>query len=448
MNLTTTMESWFGHAEALSARAAVHAVVLSAISRQILDDEGLSQSVKAGLDKSVRDLEEAFFDGQSGLVRPYPGLPVNPLWSAWASKNLHAVVRVLKADPTLKGSMAPTIARAEAMTTKIDAALTKQGFNFEEQGYNAQGQTVIPVEIDGRVVYRVLTDDAVAQWVCGKLLPTLDPKQENVELAFSKAYDTFRFLRAFQRVGALQYLTEAATALYLKGEGASFDPLFARLARGLILAQEPGMVQGPATLGGVYSSPMAMVRFLELLLVMGAQKPQGGTPLVRGKPVAFGEPVRGAPGLSVSAPAGAVVRLDRAGTVPMVASEQSRPLGKIELSPAQLPVSGEAVLTVTLEDGRDPLEYYALIAVPSTTSIKQTEDILSDYKGQLIYGQQAMGGSKMQLLAVPFRGSKTIKLLLEGAWPGSSPGSVAIRHVENPFELGAMKLPVVTVSAR
>ncbi|HEY3452495.1 MAG TPA: alpha-2-macroglobulin family protein [Myxococcales bacterium] len=448
MNMTTTMESWFGHAEALSARAAVHAVMLSAISRKILDDEGLSQNVKTSLDKSVRDLEEAFFDGQSGLVRPYPGLPVNPLWSAWTSKNLHAAARVLKADAALKDSMAQTIARCDAMTAKIDAALAKQQFNFEELGYNAQGETVIPVEVDGKVVYRVLTDDAVTKWVAGKLLPTLDPKQENVELAFSKAYDTFRFLRAFQRVGALQYLTEAATALWLKGDRASFDPLFARIARGMILAQEPGMVQGPATLGGVYSSPMAMVRFLELLLAMGSQPAQAGMPAVKGKPVAFGEAIRGGAGVTVSAPACAVVRLDRAGTVTMAASEQSKPMGKVELTPAQIPVAGEAVLTVTLEDGRDPLEYYALIAVPSTTAIKQTEDILSDYKGQLIYGQQAMGGTKMQLLAVPFRGSKTVKLLLEGAWAGSSPGTVAIRHVENPFELGAMKLPVVTVTAK
>lgn len=446
VNMTTTMESWFGHAEALSARAAVHAVLLSAISRKILDDEGIAQSVKASLDKSVRDLEEAFFDGQTGLVRPYPGLPVQPLWSAWTSKNLHAAARVLKADPQLKDSMAATIARCESMTSKIDAALAEQRFNFEELGYNAQGEAVIPVEVDGKVAYRVLTDDAVTKWVAGKLLPTLDPKQENVELAFSKAYDTFRFLRAFQRVGALQYLTEAATALWLKGDRASFDPLFARIARGMILAQEPGMVQGPATLGGVYSSPMAMVRFLELLLAMGSQPAAAGSPMVKGKPVAFGEAIKG--GASVTAPAGAVLRLDRAGTVPMLASEQSKPMGKVELAPASVSLAGEAVLTVTLADGKDPLEYYALVAVPSTAAIKQTEDILSDYKGQLIYGQQAMGGTKMQLLAVPFRGNKTVRLLVEGAWAGTSPGSVAVRHIENPFEVGAMKVPALTVVGR
>jgi hypothetical protein len=448
VNMATTMESWFGHAEALSARAAVHAVVLSAISRKILDDEGIAQNVKTSLDKSVRDLEEAFFDGQSGLVRPYPGLPVNPLWSAWTSRNLHAASRVLKADPQLRDSMAATIARCDGMTSKIDAALARRQFNFEEQGYNAQGQAVIAVEVDGKVVYHVLTDDAVTRFVVGKLLPTMDPEQENAELAFSRAYDTFRFLRAYRRVGALQYLTEAATALWLAGDRVSFDPLFARIARGMILAQDPGMIQGPATLGGVYSSPMAMTRFLELLLTMGSQPAAAGSPMVKGKAVAFGEAIKGGAGVGVTAPAGAVVRLDRPGTVPMTASEQSREMGEVELAPASISVSGEAVLTVRLEEGRDPLEYYALIAVPSNAAIKQTEDILSDYKGQLIYGQQAAGGTKMQLLAVPFRGSRTVRLLLEGAWAGSSPGSVAVRHMENPFELGVMKVPVLTVTAK
>ncbi|MGC4115044.1 MAG: hypothetical protein QM765_10620 [Myxococcales bacterium] len=179
---------------------------------------------------------------------------------------------------------------------------------------------------------------------------------------------------------------------------------------------------------------------------MGQQQPATGAPTVKGKAVPYGEAIKGT--TSITAPAGAVLRIDRPGTVPLMASEQSKAMGKVELAPTSLAVSGEAVLTVTLDDGRDPLEYFALIAVPSNTAIKQTEDILSDYKGQLIYGQQSMGGSKMQVLAVPFRGSKTVKLLLEGAWAGSSPGTVAVRHVENPFEMGAMKVPVVTVTAK
>mgnify|MGYP007001745178 FL=1 len=36
----------------------------------------------------------------------------------------------------------------------------------------------------------------------------------------------------------------------------------------MILTQDPGMIQGPALLGGVYSSPNTMVKFLDLLLLM------------------------------------------------------------------------------------------------------------------------------------------------------------------------------------
>jgi hypothetical protein len=451
MNLVTTMESWFGHAEALSAQVAARAVILSAISRKLIDDEGLAHSVKASLEKAVRDLAEAFVDGPSGLVRPYPGLSPNPLWSAWVSKNLHSAVNVLKADPQLLGTMAGTIVQAEKIAARIDAALKAQSFNIEEQGYDAQGRAVVPVEVDGKVVYRVLTDDAVTTWASAKLLPTLDWKRESAELAFSKAYDTFRFLRAFQRTGALQYLTEIATAYWLKGDKARFSDLFPQLARGMILAQEPGMVQGPAMLGGVYSSPMAMVRFLELLLHMAdGRAATAGTVTVYGKgprEVKMGEPIAGE--ASIQAPDGAVIRVDRAGVVSLLATgAPSAPFGKVEVKPQQIGMGSEAVVTVTLDAKRDPLEYYALVAAPSTTAIKQTEDVLSDYRGQLIYGQQAMGGSKMQLVAVPFRGSRTLRLLLEGAFPGTSPGAVGIRHIENPAEYGALPMAEVSVAAK
>jgi hypothetical protein len=448
-NMVTTMESWFGHAEALSAQAAGQAVILSALSRRLLDDEGLAPTIRVGLDKALRDLEEAFFDNQTSLVRPYPGLAPNPLWSAWVSRNLHKVIRSLKTDQALRLSMASAITRAEKMASRIDRALEKQGFVLEEQGYNADGREVIPVEIDSQVVYRVLTDDAVSRWVTDRLLPTIDFNQDNLELAFSRAYDTFRFLRAFQRVGALQVLTEAATALWLKGNKTHFEPLFARIARGLILAQEPGLVQGPALLGGIYSSPKAMIRFLELLVIMAEGKPGSGPVLVKTgqgtKEVSPGARIKGQPGLTVKVPSGAVVRIDRQGTVVLKGTPTGKALGKVEVKTRQLVVGGEAVMTVNLEPGLDPLEYYALVAVPTTTTIKQTGDILADYRGELIYGQQATGSSKMQIITLPFRGARTIKLLLEGAWPGNSPGVVMIRHIENPYDYGTFPIPSITV---
>ena len=105
----------------------------------------------------------------------------------------------------------------------------------------------------------------------------------------------------------------------------------------------------------------------------------------------------------------------------------------------------ETVLQIQLDQARDPLEYYAVIAVPSTTSVKQTEDILSDYKGQLIYGQQGTGGAKMQFLAVPFRGARDMRLLLEGLYPGTADAVIAIRHMSNPADVCTLRVTGVTV---
>jgi hypothetical protein len=449
MNMVTTMESWFGHAEAMSAQAAVRATLLAAISRKLLHDEGLEHSLRTSLEAGVRHLDETFLDPRTGLVRPYPGLEANALWSAWTSRNLHAARRALEGDAALRASMAPTVARLNALTGRIDAALRKQNFALEEQGYDAQGRAVIPVELDGKVVYRVLTDDAVSRWAKDKLLPKLDHQKANAELAFSRLYDEYRFLRAFQRVGALQYLTEVATSLYVNGERERFEELFAFVSRGMILTEEPGMLQGPALLGGVYSSPMAMVRYLDLLLLMSRDAPAPGEVVLRGgggvRKLPMGEvaAVSGAGNLQI--PKGAVARIDRKGKVPLLVTGEGAALGTASLSSTRMGMAQEAVLTVTLDPKRDPLEYYAIVAVPSTTAVKQTEDILSDYKGQLIYGQQAMGGTKMQLLVVPFRGSRTMKLLLEGAFEGTGPGVVAIRHVENPAVHGAFAVPEIAV---
>ena len=197
------------------------------------------------------------------------------------------------------------------------------------------------------------------------------------------------------------------------------------------------MVQGPATLGGVYSTPMAMVRFLELLLLVARSPAKGGFDR-------FGLPIAGPAQLEL--PEGAVARLDKKGVVNLFDfGPKSESYGKVEVSRASLAMAQEATLTVTLDASRDPLEYAALVAVPTTVAIKQTEDILSDYKGQLIYGQQAMGTQKMQLISVPFRGSRSLRLLLEGAFAGTSPGAVVIRHLENQGDRGALRIPEIEV---
>lgn len=447
MNIVTTTASWFGHAEALSARAAVRAVLLAAIHKRLLDDEGLGESLRSGIDKDLRDLNEAFFDAESSLIRPYPRIAASPLWSAWVARNLLSVTRALEPANLSDARVKQAQATARTLADKLRQGLLARGILTEEQaGFNSQGQSVLPVEIDGKLVYRVPTDDAVLRWASEKLLPRLELDAEDRDIDWGKLYDVFRFLRAFERVGNLQYLTDLMTAYYQKGDYATFAKLYRKVARGLILAKEPGLIQGPALLGGVYSTPMALVRFLELELLLGSHAKAtdaGQYEAAQGtqEPLRFEQPVSGKATLTL--PVGAVVRIDRKDALRMVATPVA--FGRVSVSKSAVQVGEELSLEVTLDASRDPLEYYAMIAVPTTTSVKQTEDILSDYRGQLIYGQQGQGGTQMQLLTVPFRGSRSLRLLMEGAYRGRSPGLVMIRHIESRDLVSGMAIPEVSV---
>jgi hypothetical protein len=454
MNMVTTMYSWFGHAEALSAQVAVRAAVLAAIHRNILDDDGLEQTLRVDLDKAVRDLHERFYDEKSGLVRPYPGLQPNPLWSAWAARNLHSARRAIKQTPALAPRLRDALRLCEKMTAGIDKALKARPGDkaYQIAGYDParDGLETVPVEIDGKVVWRVITDDAVQRFVVDRLAPLVDPDQKDAELAFGRAYDTFRFLRAFKRTGALQYMMEGAKAAWLAGPRGreEFNRLYAAVARGMIVTQEPGLLQGPALLGGVYSTPMAMVRFFELVLLTGGGKvPTGAVGLVDQagtRTFKFGEKVKARGAGALTVPAGAVVRLDRPGRVSLV-EPAAVPFARAAVSKPSIDMAQQTVLHVQLDQSRDPLEYYAVIAVPSTTSVKQTEDILSDYKGQLIYGQQGTGGAKIQFLAVPFRGARDLRLWLEGLYPGTADAVIAVRHMSNPADVCTLRVKDVTV---
>ena len=108
-------------------------------------------------------------------------------------------------------------------------------------------------------------------------------------------------------------------------------------------------------------------------------------------------------------------------------------------------IGEESELRIELDEARDPSEYYAMVVVPSVLSIRQTEDLLSDYKGQLLYGQKVSGGERIQLLTVPFRGSRDMILHLEGIMKGQSEGLVLVRHISNPEIIQAIKIPKVTV---
>lgn len=454
MNMTTTMYSWFGHAESLAASAAVRAALIKAIDEGLIESGGMRDTLKSDLMKAVKDLSETFYDESVHLMRPYPGLPAQELWSVWAANNLSTMLTYLDGDRA--GEFKSTVAQAKAVTDAVYAELKKRGIKTEENGYDAaKRQETIPIEVNGVVVYRAVTDVAVAEWFVKKAMPklALDTAKNDRELGvnFVKLYDTYRFLRSFERTGLAHYLLINAKALYLARDP-NFGAVFGQAAKNIVLTGEPGLIQGPALLGGVYSSPGSVVKFLDLLMAMAHDKRITGTPAVtatrNGKTETI--PVKGSMSLgagvtSITAPQFTAVRIDRRKEVNMLSYTQNKAYFRAGMSDTSLAVGDEASLTVELAKDRDPAEYYAVIAVPTTISVRQTEDLLSDYKGQLLYGQRATGGQKIMLLTVPFRGTRTLTLSVEAAIPGASEGYVFVRHMSNPDLCATVKLPRVNV---
>lgn len=451
-NMLTTMESWFPHAEALSAKVAVTGSLLAAIQQKILVDDGYTQVLRGSFENSLTLLQQ-LYDPQTQMLRPFPGLPPNARWTAWAAGNLQIAKRSMKLSPQLRANFAAPIGRLEQLCKDLDAGFAARHEKVAEvAGYDPQqdGLDVVEIEVDGQVRFSAVTDDAVQKFVIEELVPALDPVDGANEAELGKALDKFRFARAFERVGRLQWLVGQAKAAFVAGDKGkpAFDKLFGIVARGFILSQEPGMIQGPALLGGVYSQPMALPRFVELLLLMGSRPAQAGNPTFQipglTLTVKYAQPVEVTVQAKLTLPSGAIVRIDKLGEVDLRAPIE-KPFVTATVSAQELKVGQQGELVLTLAPDQDPLEFYALIAVPTTVGIKQTEDALSDYKGQLIYGQQAMGSGKMQMIAVPFRGSRTMRLLIEGLLPGQAPGLVAIRHVHDTARACAVNIPAIRV---
>lgn len=460
-NIVTTMKSWFGHSEALSAMAAIDAMLLRSFAEGLLNDDGLRATIKADIEKAVKDLDETFFDKQAKLMRPYPGLEGTPVWSVWVLKNLLQVSNTLSGNAALKAEFADTIRTAGKLSEDLTAELGRRKISTEEIGLfapGAAGGDLIPVVVDGKVVYRAVTDSAVVNWYVKEMAPALDiannPGLRELDERFIRNYDKYRFLRAFERTGSLYYLLLNAKALYLQKD-ASFDQVFRTIARGMILTGEPGLIQGPAMLGGVYGAPQTVVKFLDLLVTMAkdkAGKPAGNVVIeAAGKPaetLKLGEkPVQfttesGEAGVTTAKHAIALIEDKR----PMLMSEYLTKTGffKVSHDADSIGVGEERTIVVELDKTLDPIDYYAVIALPSVVSLRQTEDILADYRGQLLYGQKSSGGERIQFVTVPFRGLRTMKLVVEGALPGKSHGFVMVRHQANPAVIQTIEIPAIT----
>ncbi|RCK79301.1 MAG: hypothetical protein OZSIB_0172 [Candidatus Ozemobacter sibiricus] len=461
MTIVTTMKSWFGHSEALSAMAAIDAMLLRSFAEGLLEDDGLRSTIKADLDKAIKDLDETFYDRQTRLMRPYPGLDGTPLWSVWVLKNLLQVTNTLSGHAALKAEFATLLDRAGRLAEELTTELGRRKISTEEVGLFTPGATdgdLIPVVVDGKVVHRAVTDAAVVNWFVKEMAPALDlggsSDLRDLNERFVKNYDKFRFLRAFERTGPLYYLLLNAKALYLQKDP-SFDRLFRTIARGMILTGEPGLVQGPAMLGGVYGAPQTVVKFLDLLITMAREKagqPAGQVVVdIEGQPRAThslgATPIRFTTeqtSARLTMPSHAIALIER--SQPLLMSEYLTTAGffRVRTDATTLSVGEARTLTIDLDQSRDPIEYYAVIALPSVVTLRQTEDILADYRGQLLYGQKASGGERIQFLTVPFRGRHTLSLVIEGALPGRSHGFVMVRHQGNPAIIQTLEIPAIT----
>lgn len=459
-NIETTIYSWFGHCEAVSAETAILSVLLASIEEHLLDDEGKRDTLKAHLIKAVKDLYEVFYNKNSGLFYPYPGIKENVTWSAWVYKHLSVMLKYLESSGSLKQEFSKTMDQAKEMQTNCLARLKKENMNVKEiihidpENNNSE---VIPVEVQGSVIYKAITDDAVVQWFTGKMAKALDVKADKatINAQFVKAYDTYRFLRAFERTGVLYYLLLNAKSLFLKNDS-SFFTLFDAVANGLILTGEPGLIQGPALLGGVYSAPQTLVVFLELLLLMAKSdklKPEAKVTvkqdgksteyMITGKPEVIESTDRDT---TIVAPPYVTVREDMEKTIQLYHYLESECFFALKKYPKKLGTGQQADIIIELDNDKDPLEYYAIIALPSVFSLLRTDDLLADYKGNLLYGTKAHGGEKIQLLTVPFRGLRKMTIVVEAVQRGVSAGYVLVRHVSNPDIIATLKLPEVEVA--
>ncbi|HPG58919.1 MAG TPA: hypothetical protein PKW98_13960, partial [Candidatus Wallbacteria bacterium] len=420
-DINTTMYSWFGHAEAISASIAIRAALLRAIDEKIISGDGLRDKLVLDFNKSVKDFNEKFYDEKTGLVYPYPGTAASLRFTAWTAKNFSSAVTAISGSEALKAELSGQYDLLAAMLEKMISELAKQKISLHETAFfdEKSKDDVLPVEIDGKIIYKAPTDDAVIDFFKGKFLPAVDmTKLGNAGRngAFIKAYDAYRFLRAFERTGMLYYTLINLKSL-LKKEDKNFFKLFNEVSKGLINTNEPGLIQGPAMLGGVYGAPQTFVKYIDLLIEMAKMKKlsteaqvevsvNGKTEKIIVSDAPYVIQAAGAD-VTVKMPEFAALRVDREHEINIYDHLEKDAFFKSGMDKSSYKVGEEGRLTVVLDDKLDASEYYALIAAPSTLSIRQSEDILSDYRGQVLYGQKSSGAVKMQFVAVPFRGSKT-----------------------------------------
>lgn len=454
--VVTIQESWFKHAEALSFGLALDAMLLNAIESGILNDEGFKDKLKNNIAVDFKTLSENFYNKETGLIKPYPEVAENAAWTIWVCKNLNTMLVSLSSNPALKTEFEKIINDSAEMVEKMTVALSKANLSIKEYGLGKAGsdnQEMVPIVVDGKVVQQVLTDDSVVKFFTDNVIRKINFDSSRnfsiINAALTKELDKFRLLKAFEHTGAIYYMLLNAKALYLKNDP-QFTTIFNVISRNMALINESGLIKGPALTGGVYSAPQTLLKYVELLLLIAKDHKIGKeiefeSISANGKSQklttvnGFYEISSIETELTVKLPAYAMLREDYSRDINVYDYMEQKPFFAVDVKDKELKVSHDTKMTVTLDKDKDPVNYYAVIVVPSVTSIKQTEDILSDYKGNVIYGQKSSSGVKMQIIEAPFKGKRDMTIELETVFAGESEGFVLVRNLGNPDEIVTVK---------
>ncbi|MBI5286860.1 MAG: hypothetical protein HY878_04620, partial [Deltaproteobacteria bacterium] len=387
-------------------------------------------------------------------------------------QNLRRIVKSLESSTKAKQELKQALAQAKQMLKSAEDTLEKTalalGTTVDELtgSDKATGEDMITIkDKDGKEVVKALTDPAVIKWVIETSdRPEIRDSPTGLAEGIHEAGSKKRLLKAVERLGDLGYKVDLAKAAYLAGPAQrdTFLKLFKEIAPRFSLSQETGLIEGPALIGGIHSSSTGGLRFLELLIMIAddERKKTADTerfvevglnryPLSQG-PVIVRSPEDAnldTP-LSFTMPAFAVAQIERQTTVGFEDYLSGPDIVKVTpTTPISIPKDDEATLQLELQSDKEPSQYIALVALPTTVSLNRTEpSLMHSYGKGLIKGMRSVGGSQTRIFSVPFGSLHKLEIIVNGSLPGTSKGLALIRHISNPSLVKTVALPEITVT--
>ena len=450
-NIDSVIRSWFPDAEALCAEAAIRAILIRAMADGIIRSDGVRDAIAEGLKKALKDFREKYYNDNTGLVRPYPDMPENVIWTALACVSFGSLVNAMSdnADPVYE--FKDIYEDCVNFFKKMSGELIRRGISIDETALYSisEMRDVAPVEVNGNTVYAPADGESAVEFFKKNIVSLIGGENSKKGAGFAEMLDTYRFLKTFERIGPLYYLLLNLKALLRSGDKSFFET-FNIVSKRIVNIDDPGLIQGPAMLGGVYcNAPQTFVKYMELLIEMAkcgkikksviADVSMGGRKTsveLQDDPYIFATCGEEA---FINVPEFCAIRVERIEEMDVSAFLSEKPFFKYAFNNASFKTGEEGELQIILDDNLDSSCYYAIVMAPSNFVIRQTDEILSDYKGGILHGQKSSGGVKMQFLTAPFRGSKKLSIRLECLYAGESEGIILVRHAANPQNISGVK---------